>query len=171
MASFQIPVNAPEAVQELKSRVETYKSLAEGRELTIQQLTAVTVRDHQTKQRLEAELGHLQVEMDELQAQYEKLEDDVTDLKFRVQQLMTRLKQKDNLDSYRLQIQELEQEIKEKDSTIGDLRRQLANVRNQLLQERLATTPDLASHSTSTHYRQANLQHSHKNHVIHLNFH
>lgn len=75
---------------------------------------------------------------------------------FSVQQLMTRLKQKDNLvmfhptvaeenailkDSYRLQIRELEQEIKEKDSTIGDLRRQLANVRNQLLQERLSTTP------------------------------
>lgn len=83
MASFQILVNAPEAVQELKSRVETYKSLAEGRELTIQQLTAVTVRDHQTKQRLEADLSHLHLEMDELQAQNEKLEDDVTDLKFR----------------------------------------------------------------------------------------
>lgn len=71
---------------------------------------------------------------------------------FSNQHLTSRARQQENLarfqatmaeensilkDNYRLQCRELQQEINEKDATIGDLRRQLANMRNQVIQERL----------------------------------
>jgi hypothetical protein len=70
----------------------------------------------------------------------------------RVQHLTTRCNQKESLikfhaniaeenallkDNYRLQVRETEAEIKEKNEAIESLRRQVANLRNQLVQERL----------------------------------